>query len=211
MHAPNEQYQKFLDESPFRVGDIIEGTDNKFSHKGQHRVLRVYIHPYAHQSVALGLTPVHMDFVTLKKDGTDSKNKRTSYADTKLFKLVSRPGGEDVPLTNENMATVLGWQLVDGEWLDKDGYNTTFTNNPDRDDCFRPIADLNHTALVEARLSELDLTQGYIEHLLNLLSIDADAYYLASTAVIYHLVTAAAQTRCDAAWVAYSAWKEQTK
>lgn len=115
--------------------------------------------------------------------------------------------------TNENMAEVMGWQLIDGRyWYTITGGYTHFSNSSlDKGKYFNPTADLNHAALVEARLYQLGLVVEYMEQLLIMLNIDTDAYLAGEALPGYQLITATAQTRCDAAWAAYSAWKEQQK
>jgi hypothetical protein len=111
--------------------------------------------------------------------------------------------------TNEQMATIMGWTIGTRQrWLDKRQWRG-YTNDPSHYKYFNPQADLNHAALVEARLAELGLTSSYIENILNVLQIDADAYFSAEMTVIYRLVTAPAQTRCDAAWATWQQWKGQ--
>lgn len=106
--------------------------------------------------------------------------------------------------TNENMAEVMGWERRFSEALNKDIYLYNDQWLPIHLIPFNPIADLNHAALVEARLRELELIYFYY----NLLH----AYAMLTgtdTGYLEYIISAPAQTRCDAAWAAYAAWKEQ--
>lgn len=111
--------------------------------------------------------------------------------------------------TNEQMAEIMGWTLVEGHyWHNADGWVFPFSNDETLKHFayFNPIADLNHAARVEARLAELGLIVGYFQHLIQLVQMDKhDIYEYQWFAVI----TATAQTRCDAAWATWQQYQEQ--
>ena len=113
--------------------------------------------------------------------------------------------------TNEQMALVMGWRLARGFYYLPDrryaGYRQfqevpVLLSTPREGVQFwNPIADLNHTALVEARLIELDLGHAYATYL----------YQIGQFRHIYQFVSASAQTRCDAAWATWQAWQQREK
>lgn len=119
--------------------------------------------------------------------------------------------------TNEQMAEIMGWHRAEGGPIlyTDDGHYTNFALWGFKYQwTWNPVENLNHAALVEARLIELRNTlkwrfrNQYIDNLYELLGItdDMSEYTKAWTAA-----NASAQTRCDAAWATWQAWKEQAK
>lgn len=113
--------------------------------------------------------------------------------------------------TNKQMALVMGWTLTGNVWIDKDGNKTGYVAYDPRwftINAWHPIADLNHAARVEARLAELGLYVEYVQeiiHTIELISPDLQGVFSG----MFRVMTASAQTRCDAAWATWQAWKEQ--
>lgn len=108
--------------------------------------------------------------------------------------------------TNEQMAEIMGWTLEESGWYDIPDHrgNWTYSNKPKTLLAFfDPTHDLNHTALVEARLRELGIEQEYMGIVASILRMEETGFSY------WRMFTASAQTRCDAAWTAYHAWKEQ--
>jgi hypothetical protein len=109
--------------------------------------------------------------------------------------------------TNAQMAAIMGWTFTYGEWLTADGNPTGYTNIPGRYDYFDPRHNLNHTALVEARLAELGLQIQYGNALWDYIK----GPFPSRVSELFPWITAPTQTRCDAAWATWQAWKEQAK
>jgi hypothetical protein len=113
--------------------------------------------------------------------------------------------------SNEQMAEIMGWHLSGRYWENEDNHWVPqWVNDPDDEtwDYFNPIDNLNHAALVEARLAELGLKQEYARQVFHLVyTFNPD--YEALEGPNYYLITASAQTRCDAAWATWQQWKEQ--
>jgi hypothetical protein len=110
--------------------------------------------------------------------------------------------------TNEQMATIMGWTLDGSIWHTIGFFR--YHNNPqlnvgDPEEYWNPIENLNHAALVEARLAELGLHDGYVQ-IMRVFFRD-----VSPSNITWMLITASAQTRCDAAWATWSAWKEQQR
>jgi hypothetical protein len=113
--------------------------------------------------------------------------------------------------TNEQMAIILGWIKHEGpaSWYWSDNNDQYIMQYKD----FNPIADLNHAALVEQRLAELGLMHDYLNKLILSLVWDRETPPVGTSDYRFLLwelcATATAQTRCDAAWATWHAWKEQ--
>jgi hypothetical protein len=105
--------------------------------------------------------------------------------------------------TNEQMAIILAWIKHEGpaSWYWSDSNDRYIMQYKD----FNPIANLNHAALVEQRLAALGLELQYVSHIGRL---NKDAH---GASTMWRYITASAQTRCDAAWPTWQAWKEQGK
>lgn len=114
--------------------------------------------------------------------------------------------------TNEQMIELLAWSLDGIHYVNEKGQPTGYSSDVVDWNHFNPIDNLDHASIIEARLAELNLRNEYIEALRRaILNEIAPHQTDAMTVATIHLVTASAQTRCDAAWAAYQAWKEQAK
>lgn len=109
--------------------------------------------------------------------------------------------------TNEQMAEVMGWHKGEYSWVDPEGSTPFFIEEGynDSEDWWNPIANLNHVALVAARLRGFGIEQEYMGIVVSILRMEEAGFSY------WRMFTASAQTRCDAAWAAYQAWKEQAK
>lgn len=106
--------------------------------------------------------------------------------------------------SNEQMAEIMGWHLSGGYWVDAQGKWVDEYVNTIGSGCeyWNPIDNLNHAALVEARLAELELDTYYTHHL-KLLILQQKGICNE-----YDIATAKAQTRCDATW---ATWQQYQK
>lgn len=118
--------------------------------------------------------------------------------------------------TNEQMALVMDWGHDNDTytWHDAKG-DLVFADYDMYPDGFNPIADLNHTALVEQRLEDLGLAGHYISYLYVYVMHGTDD--LDRRRRSYHnlphwrLATAPAHIRCNAAWDVWEAYQRKLK
>lgn len=112
--------------------------------------------------------------------------------------------------TNAQMAEIMGWYEYERYWYDKTDTFVWRSNIPEDKKYFNPITDLNHAALVEARLAELGLQNRYMRHLTSVI-----ARQITDRPIVivndFLIATASAQTRCDAAWATWHAWQQREK
>lgn len=117
--------------------------------------------------------------------------------------------------TNEQMALVMGWHRAEGGPIlyTDDGHYANFALWGFKYQwTWNPIENLNHAALVEQRLRELKLQNEYIEALRRFILKEIAPHLTdAMTVATIHLVTASAQTRCDAAWATWQTWQQREK